>query len=224
MKWQEAITLHRTHLRAKRRTDKTLQWYGEQFDAFDRWRTVHGDGDGLPTAEELERFMVDEHQRGLRPSTVHARFRAIRAVLNFLERRRKIDAGHNPVRMLDAPSVPQEARRYVAITDLERLLISIDTEDWRAFRDRLIIEILFFSGLRVGELCGLTVDDIDTRSSAILVRSGKGQKARLVPCPRHTIDAFLAYLYSRPTDDARLFLASDGWEGTTGPLTREGVR
>lgn len=224
MKWQEAITLHRTHLRAKRRAEKTLEWYGEQFEAFDRWRSVHGVGDGLPTPEEIDAFIADEHDRGLRPSTVHARFRAIRAVLNFLERRRKIEAGNNPIRACDAPSVPMEARRSPTVEQIETLLASISGETWLDARDRLIISIMAYSGLRVGEVCNLLVDDIDTRSHAVLVRSGKGWKARLVPTPPWIVDALLAYLDRRPSRSEHLFLASDGYAGVTGPLKREGVR
>ena len=81
--FSEAVRLHRQHLRAKRRAAKTVVWYGEQFAVYERWRLAAGLPDALPDADTLEAFMADQNEAELRPSTVHARFRALRALLNF---------------------------------------------------------------------------------------------------------------------------------------------
>ncbi len=224
--FSEAVRLHRQNLRARRRASNTVQWYGEQFAVFDRWRLAAGLPDALPDAETLDAFIADQHAAGLRPSTVHARFRALRALLNFLERRRKVDSADNPIHLVDAPSVPSEIRRHVSVPDAEALLASLGGAGWLDHRDRLIVLLLMFSGLRVGELCGLAVADVDSERCEVVIShlTAKGEKARVVPCVADVRPALAAYLYSRPCHHERLLLASDGYDGVKGPLQPEGVR
>ncbi len=223
MKFTEAVSSHRQHLRAARRAERTLEWYEEQFTTFEHWRRAHSLPDELPSAETIEEFLADEHMTKS-PSTVNARFRALRALFFFLERRRRITHDENPIHLIEAPSVPVEARRFVTMEDLDLMLATTKEPGWLNVRDRLIMHILFYSGLRVSELCALTISDFDRSGLAILVRSGKGSKARLVPCPEETITLFIRYLFERPQHSEHLLLASDGYDGVTGPLKREGVR
>ena len=224
--FSEAVRLHRQNLRAKRRSAKTVEWYGEQFATFQRWRLAAGLADVLPDADTLDAFIADQHGQGLRPSTVHARFRALRALLNFLERRRKIERAENAIALVDAPSVPSEIRRHVSVGEVDTLLASIGAASWLDHRDRLIILLLMFSGLRVGELCGLAVADVDSERCEVSIShlTSKGEKARIVPCVPDVRAALAAYLYSRPCHHERLLLASDGYDGIKGPLQPEGVR
>ena len=221
--FSEAVRLHRQHLRARRRTPATLEFYAEQFAAFERWRLRSGRTDVLPDADTIDAFLADQHERW-RPATVHARFRALRALLNFLEKRRHVEREQNAIHLVDAPSVPSEIRRHITVAEVDRLLASIGSAAWLDHRDRLIVILLMFSGLRVGELCGLAVADVDTVRCEVVVRSGKGDKARVVPCVDDVRAALAAYLYSRPSHAEALLLASDGYEGVTGALRPEGVR
>ena len=222
--FSEAVRLHRQYLRARRRAANTLDWYGEQFAAYDRWRIERLLPDSLPDARTIDAYIADQHDAGLRPATVHARFRALRALFRFLERRREIDRADNAICLVDAPSVPHEIRRYVSLPELGALLAAIDSESWLDHRDRMIILLLFYSGLRVGELCALEVADIEIPALTVVVRRGKGERARTVPCVPEMRGVLAAYLYSRPAHVPRLLLASDGYAGTTGALTGEGVR
>ena len=224
--FSEAVRLHRQHLRAKRRAAKTVVWYGEQFAVYERWRLAAGLPDALPDADTLEAFMADQNEAELRPSTVHARFRALRALLNFLERRRKVDRAENPIHLVDAPSVPTEIRRHITVAEVDTLLAAIGSSSWLDHRDRLIVLLLMYSGLRVGELCGLSVADVDSERCEVRIShlTSKGEKARMVPCVVDVRPALAAYLYSRPAHAEALLLASDGYIGTTGQLSSEGVR
>lgn len=221
LSWSSALALHHTNLLAKRRSPVTRQWYADQFLALAAWRLGV---DTLPTAEEIEQFLAAQHAAGLSPATVNARFRAIRAVFLFLEKRRQLTYVDNPIRLLEAPTVPKVARRYVPLPDVERLHAACAGGTWLDARDQLLVGLLFYSGLRVAELCALTVNDVDTTALAVLVRSGKGEKARLVPFPALITPLFVRYLYQRPVHAGSLFLAADGQQGVKGTLTREGVR
>lgn len=224
--FSEAVRLHRQHLRAKRRAVATVQWYGEQFAVYERWRLRADLPDVLPDADTIDAFLADQHQAALRPSTVNARFRALRALLNFLERRRKVERSENPIHLVDAPSVPSEIRRHITVAEVDLLLASVGAATWLDHRDRLIVLLLMFSGLRVGELCGLSVADVDSERCEVRIShlTAKGEKARVVPCVLDVRPALAAYLYSRPCHHERLLLGSDGYDGVKGPLQPEGVR
>jgi integrase len=220
MLYSEAISLYRTYLRSRRRATKTLAWYAEQFAAFASWRGKDGD---LPDVEEIERFLADCHDAGLSPSTVHARYRALKALFRFLEKRRKIDRDANPILMLEAPSVPKTVRPYVTLPELRQLLATCG-DDWIGQRDRLILLLLFFSGLRLSEIAALQVGDLDAAALEVVVRRGKGDKARVVPMSPEVRPALTAYLFQRPEHRDELWLASDGYGGVTGALKPEGIR
>lgn len=222
--FSRAVDLFFTHLQAKRRSPHTVDWYTEQLAAFRKWAKLRGIGDALPDVNMIDEYMADQHATGLKPSTVNARFRALRAVLLFLERRRYLAHDDNPIRMTEAPNVPREVRRYVSPEACAALLASIDGRTWLDWRDRLIVMLLFYSGVRVSELTGLRVGDLDTQNLAMTVRHAKGDRQRVVPLHPDVGRPYTAYLYSRPAHADELLLASDGYDGTSGLLTREGVR
>lgn len=221
-----AIALYLQNLRARHRATTTISWYEEQFANHAAWRTAHDLPDVLPTVDQLDEYLADQQSRH-RPATVHARYRALRALCNWLQRRKKIVADDNPFTLLDpedAPRVPQEIRPYPTTEDVDRLLASLPGRTWLDHRDRLIVLILYYSGLRRAELCALAVEDIDTQRLQITVQAGKGDKARIVPCVEEVRLALATYLYSRPVHTPHLLLASDGFDGVKGNLQAEGVR
>lgn len=221
-----ATNLYHQHLRAKRRAPTTLTWYDEQFAAYQTWRRAANRPDAIPTPDDLDAYLADQHTNH-RAATVHARYRALRALCNWLQKRKKIAAEENPFTILDAddaPHVPSEIPRHATKADVERLLASITPETWLDHRDRTIIMILFYSGLRRGELCRLKVGDIDTTTLSITIQHAKGDKSRVVPCVDALRPALAAYLYSRPQHSDLLLLASDGYTGVRGALTAEGIR
>lgn len=220
MLFSEAVSLHRTHLRSKRRSAKTIQWYAEQFTAFRTWRCADG---ALPDVEEVERFLADCHDAGLSPSTVHARYRALKALFRFLVKRRRIIRDDDPIEMMEAPSVPKTRRPFVTLPELRQLLATCG-DDWIGQRDRLILLLLFFSGLRLGEVAALHVADLDAAALEVVVLRGKGDKARVVPMSPEVRAPLTAYLFQRPEHRAELWLASNGYGGAAGVLKAEGVR
>lgn len=226
MLFSQAVAQYEQHLRARRRSPKTLAWYKEQFAAYVAWRAAQAIApmDEIPEADLIDAYLADQHAAGLAPSTVHARFRALRALLRFLERRRKLSHDQNPIHLVEAPTVPKQVRRHVSTGDLDLLLGSISGQTWLDHRDRVILLILFYSGLRLSELCELHVPDVDMQTLEVTVHRGKGDKARVVPCTPEVRPALAAYLYTRPSHIEALLLKSDGYGGSAGPLKPEGVR
>ena len=219
------VHLHQVSVTAAGLSAATIAWYASQLRIFQAWRERFSVPDLLPTESVLESFIAAQQQLGLKPRTVHARYRALAAVLNFAERRRFIMREQNPVHWVKPPRIPRERPRYVSYADLRAILGAINGDRWIDQRDRLILRLLYFSGLRLGELCALQVADIDLQRLEIFVRRGKGAKPRMVPTTSDIRQDVLAYLYSRPSAAHALLLASRGPLYHAGPrFTPEGVR
>ena len=95
----------------------------------------------------------------------------------------------------------------------------MNTAVWCDMRDRVIFEILYSSGLRVGELVHLNVDDIDRFTMQVFIREGKGRKDRVVPFGQKALDALERYLEARRPTGA-LLLNEEGGRLTSRSVAR----
>ena len=140
--------------------------------------------------------------RPFSPATI-ARVRvSLRAFFRFLVREGRVES--DPTSTLGAPTQPRSLPKAIAIDDVERLL-DMPANDLLGRRDRAILEVLYGTGLRISELAALDVDDVDLDAGSVLVRSGKGKKARVVPIGRAGRRAVGDYLtLSRPALTMRL--------------------
>ncbi len=164
--------------------------------------------------------------RRYRPSSVGRRLAAVRSLHRFLLREE--DAGEDPSRDVPRPKVPRTLPRAIPFGEVSAILegagTGADPDDAvRALRDRAILETLYGSGLRISELVGLDVDDVDLQEGSVRV-VGKGSKERIVPLGRYGVAAVSSYLTrSRPSlatvrTGPALFLNRRG-----GRLTRQGA-
>jgi integrase/recombinase XerC len=105
----------------------------------------------------------------------------------------------SPARALRSPRTQRRLPAILPEDDVRRL-IEADSEDGgpAALRDRAILETLYSSGLRVSELVGLNWRDLDDEVGMVLVRSGKGNKDRMVPIGEPALDALKAWRRAMP--------------------------
>ena len=101
--------------------------------------------------------------------------------------------GHDPSEELGSPRVPQGIPKALTESDVEALLAAIEGDDPTALRDRAILETLYGTGIRIGELVGLARADLDLVDGLVRVM-GKGSKERIVPLGRAGRAALDAYL------------------------------
>jgi len=88
----------------------------------------------------------------------------------------------NPAHALPNPRVPKEIRREpLTEREVQALLKAIPTNTPEGYRDRAIVEVLYGTGIRIGELTSLTINDVHAREKVLVVRKGKGGKGRMVP-------------------------------------------
>lgn len=211
-----------TAKRAAGKAARTLRWYADLLGAYldyaeqnsiSWWQT-----------ESIECFQAHLWQRGFKPNSVDCYYRAIRAWCNWLVKRRAMPAP-SPLEAMERPARPSDPVNHVTLSEFTKLLRGIEGDEWTDQRDRCLLLLLFWSGLRVAELVGLTVPDVDVAKRLVTVHRGKGGKSRLVPCAPDLGATLLAYLLARPpmAGDA-LFASNDGYGGVRGNLGVVGVR
>jgi integrase/recombinase XerD len=138
----------------------------------------------------------------LAPSSVARMLVSLRSFYRFLRREELLDI--DPTAKVGVPKRPRSLPKAISIEDVERLIETPAPDDLLGRRDRAMLETLYGGGLRISELVGLDVDDVDLKKGSLLVRAGKGEKSRVVPLGRAGRAAVGAYLtLTRPVLVAR---------------------
>jgi site-specific recombinase XerD len=151
---------------------------------------------------ELE---ADGHNAGGR----HAKYRALRAFLNWWEREAEPDGWVNPLTKVRPPKVAITPIDPVPVSDIKAMLATCG-EDFRGYRDRAILLCLLDTGARVREFLGLNLEDVDTIGGGVIIRKGKGGKPRVVFLGKKSRKALRAYLKQRADDNPALWVTRDG--------------
>ncbi len=172
------------------------------------------DADGL-SLELLRDWLWRDTQRGFAKATLARRAAAVRAFGAWLARHEGVP---DAAARLRSPKPDRSLPRVLTRVQLQGILSSLqvkaDTGNANATRDLAVIELLYASALRVSELVGLDLPDVDLERLTVRVL-GKGSKERVVPFGVPAMDAIVAYLReARPIlaqgDSAALFLGTRG--------------
>jgi integrase/recombinase XerC len=141
-------------------------------------------------------FMGDLYRQGHARSSVARKLSALRAFGRFLRREGWID--HDPVALAVSPRSEQKIPAHLSVDEMSRLLEMPDVSEPLGRRDRAILELFYASGLRLSELVGLDMEDVNLSPKARIVRvMGKGAKERQIPFNGSTAEAIGAWLKDR---------------------------
>jgi integrase/recombinase XerD len=175
----------------------TIAAYGRDLRDYAGFLAERGTDDPAAiTRDDVTAFIAALRARGLAPSTVERRVAAMKGFHKFLVRE-GITENH-PTSRLPLPNVPQRLPEALSIDDLDRLLSQPFPDTPAGLRDRAILETLYGAGLRVSELTGLDLTDVDLTEGFVRV-FGKGGKERLAPVAGMAVHALDAYLrHARP--------------------------
>jgi integrase/recombinase XerC len=155
----------------------------------------------------VRRYAAQAHRRGLSGRSIQRRLSAVRSFYNYLLRESL--ASHNPAHDVSAPKTESRLPDTLNVDDMSRLL-DVQKQDALLIRDAAMLELMYSSGLRLGELTGLDTGDIDLRQRLVRV-TGKGAKTRVLPVGAKAIAALEAWLQVRPAGtDAALFTTRQG--------------
>ncbi|MBD3646347.1 MAG: tyrosine recombinase XerC [Pseudomonadales bacterium] len=163
----------------------------------------------------LRKFIAAAHRKGISGKTQQRRLSAIRTFYHFLIREGY--ARHNPA--LDV-SAPKTAKRLPRTLDTDQVsqLLNVSGKGWHIIRDKAILELFYSSGLRLAELAGADVNNVDWDDATIRV-TGKGNKERVLPVGSIALAALKDWLTVRsniPTgpgnsvDEKALFISERG--------------
>ena len=177
-------------------SDRTVDAYRTDFAAVRRWaEAAERDLDwSALSADDLRTFLAAERRRGLGTRTLARRMAALRGFLRFLVREGLREG--DPTAALRLGSGRRRLPRTASEELVARIVESPDPSTERGRRDRAVLELLYGSGLRLAELVGLRLGDVDWRGSSLRV-TGKGSKERLVPVTDTAKDALGSYLAAR---------------------------
>jgi tyrosine recombinase XerC len=139
----------------------------------------------------LRRFLALQRTRGLAASSIARKGAALRALFRFLARRGLV--AEDPAAGLGVPRGPRRLPVVLKARQVDRLLAGPQPADPVGLRDRAVLELLYATGIRVGELCGLRLGDVDLAADTVRVL-GKGAKQRVVPFGEPARAALLDYL------------------------------
>lgn len=137
----------------------------------------------------------------LQPASISRRLSTMRSFFRFLVRKGIVEV--SPADDLTLPKLPRKLPRFL-IQEEATSLMDVDGESRNEKRDHAILELLYGTGIRVGELAGLALRDVDLDEGWVRVR-GKGNKERLVPLGSKAIRAILGYLKERGREAGPLF-------------------
>jgi integrase/recombinase XerC len=206
------------HLRVERRySPSTIDHYGRALGALvefaeshnvARWRDLRPD--------QVQGLLAGEHRRGLAPTSLRALASAWRSFFRWLARDGEVSI--NPAIGLRSPRV---TRKLPEVLDADEMtaLVEVPGDEPDAVRDRALFELLYSSGLRVSELCGVRWRDLDAQGGLLRV-TGKGSKTRIVPVGAKALEALAALRAQDACTDADPLVRGRGGK----PLTPNGVR
>jgi len=160
----------------------------------------------------IRAYLASLHRRGLARTSIGRKLAAVRSYFRFLARRGVIE--QNPARLVRSPRPTQRLPSFLPKDESKQLLDREPAPSPTGRRDHALLELLYATGIRVAECCGLDTADVDRRLGTVRVL-GKGAVERVVPVGEVALDAIAAYLAARSDGDGPLFTNARGGRLTT---------
>lgn len=156
----------------------TQESYRRDLSQFAMWLAGRGGGVMSADAALIQDYLNDRLQAQLSSRTAARFLSCLRGFYRYLLRENRLS--ENPLVLIDNPKLSPSLPKSLTEADVEALLAAPDIDDPIGLRDRTMLEVLYACGLRVSELVGLTMSQVNLRQNVIRVL-GKGSKERLIP-------------------------------------------
>jgi len=155
----------------------------------------------------LRKYLAMVKEKNLSVRTIARRLSTLRSFFKFLTREGHLKT--NPTLSLSSPKQEKHLPVFLTEDEATKLIEAVVAKDERGLRDKAVLETFYSTGIRISELTGLKVDNIDFIGSVVKVL-GKGRKERIVPIGEQAIRAIRAYLEKRKKQSEALFLNKSG--------------
>jgi integrase/recombinase XerC len=230
---QEAYAEFLQHLKYERNMSAhTLRNYESDLEQFREFLFSIEKREDFPI-DQVDRLTIREwmaslHAAGRKKSSIARKLASLRTLFQFLIREGKLES--NPAKMVATPKIERKLPTHLSMEDAVRFIETPDLSTDLGRRDRAILEFLYATGIRVGELVNINLSDIDVRERTARV-FGKRRKERIVPFHDTALQALMLYINeTRPTflanaplaerDDKACFLNYQGTRITTRSVGR----
>ena len=214
----------------------TLSAYQQDLTQFSRWLAPRNGSLSAGQQTDIQQFLGERFERG---SSARSNARLLSTLKQFYRHLVRLgERQDNPTALVSAPRIHRSLPQAMNERDVEKLLQAPDLESDFGMRDRCMLELMYSSGLRVSELVGLQLNQVNTRLGLVRL-VGKGSKERVVPVGEEALHWLQRYLQrARPAlqvtgaiNDA-LFLSSRGtaitrqafWQNIKKHLLTAGVK
>jgi integrase/recombinase XerC len=175
----------------------------------------------------IREYLAKLYREKRKKTSIARKLATLRTFFKFLCREQVLEM--NPARLVSGPRLEKKLPKVLSVEDVIRFIETPEADTVLGKRDRAILELLYATGMRVSELAGLNLDDLDFRHESIRVR-GKGRKERIVPFGSKAKEALHVYMGVRgellveaPEEDREpmaLFLNYQGTRITTRSVGR----
>ena len=174
--------------------------------------------------ERIRRFLGQLSEQGYSAATMARKIATLRSFHKWLQRFGVIS--NNPMTLIRTPRQAKRLPKAIDVSDVERLLATPDATTPLGARDRAMLETLYSTGIRVSELVGIDLADVDEAGQALIVR-GKGKRERIVPLGSHALRAISDWIAIRDRvgrggeAQSPLFINRDGGRISTRSVRRK---
>jgi integrase/recombinase XerC len=208
----------------KRYSDHTLQSYHDDIMTLISFLSKEDFGELITVSPRIARFYVAYLHDQFSPTSIARKISSLRSMYAFLLKEGLMK--DNPFMDVELPKREKRLPRFIYPDEIKNVIESIDTSSIFGKRNKLIIEFLYGTGVRVSELCEIRLQDIDYGQQTVLIH-GKGSKDRIVPLHDDLVDLLREYViviredfYKRSEETTKYLLLNN--KGTR--LTDRGVR
>ena len=182
-------------------SQKTVEAYREDLKKFSQFVKKNRLKIEEIEIKDLNKFLEELEKSGYSPATRSRIVSGVRGFFIYLNTEKGLPA--NPAELLELPKKAKKLPEVLSEEEVERLLSAPDTGTLKGIRDRAILEMLYATGMRVSELSGLKLGNLDLDERFVKVR-GKGSKERFVPFGEIARNWLLKYLMDvRPLLDKK---------------------
>jgi site-specific recombinase XerD len=202
----------------KNYSPKTIREYSYDLHMFKRNLQIASTKNKIEkaTTNDLRRFFLHlKRNKSYSARSLHRKICSLKSFYKFLKKEGYIV--NNPADNIESPKIPKSLPKTITIEETFKLLSSPTK-----LRDRVVLFLLYGTGLRVSELSNLDVDQVDLDNRAIHIVGGKGNKDRIIPLPDLIIPILREYISSRKINlkSSALILNRSGQRLTTRSIQR----
>lgn len=170
---------------------RSLEAYRQDLEQWFHWGEKEGVEPQRAGVADIQRYLQVRLQEGAHARSIARMLSCLRGFFAYVMRLGIIS--EDPTALVEAPKLGKPLPKTLSEADVEALLAAPDVDDPLELRDKAMLEVLYASGLRVSELVGLRIDQVNVRQGVVRV-FGKGSKERLVPLGEEAVHWLEHYL------------------------------